>query len=103
MNVEKKKDGDVLTVKIAGSLDIKTAPELRSQIIGELEGASNVVFDLKETSYTSSAGLRVLLEAFQILNAKGGSMSMVNVNDVFYDILELSGFTEFLDIQRAHG
>ena len=103
MNVEKKKDGDVLTVKIAGSLDIKTAPELRNQIIGELEGASNVVFDLKETSYTSSAGLRVLLEAFQILNAKGGSMSMVNVNDVFYDILELSGFTEFLDIQRAHG
>ena len=103
MNVEKKKDGDVLTVKIIGSLDIKTAPELRNQIIGELEGASNVVFDLKETSYTSSAGLRVLLEAFQILNAKGGSMSMVNVNDVFYDILELSGFTEFLDIQRAHG
>lgn len=101
MNVEKKKDSEVLTVKISGSLDIKTAPELRSQIIEELEGVNSVVFDMKETSYTSSAGLRVLLEAFQILHAKGGTMSMVNVNDAFYDILELSGFTEFLDIQKA--
>ncbi len=101
MNVEKKKDGDVLTVLIEGTLDINTAPELKSQLKGKLDDVNKVIFDLQKTSYTSSAGLRVLLETFQVLHAKGGTMSMINVNEVFYDILKLSGFTDFLDIQRA--
>ena len=103
MNVVKQKNGDVLTVKIEGNLDINTAPELKNQLKGELDDVSKVIFDLEKTDYTSSAGLRVLLEAFQILHAKGGTMSMINVNEVFYDILKLSGFTDFLDIQLAGG
>ena len=103
MNVVKKKDGDVLNVAIEGSLDINTAPELKNQLKGELDDVNKVIFDLAKTEYTSSAGLRVLLETFQILHAKGGTMSMINVNGVFYDILKLSGFTDFLDIQLAEG
>ncbi len=101
MKVDKKKDGDLLTVSIEGSLDINTAPELKKELKGELEDVNKVVFDLKNTDYTSSAGLRVFLEAFQILEKKGGTIAMINVNKVFYDILRLSGFTDFLDIQEA--
>ena len=101
MKVEKKKDGDLLTVFIEGTLDINTAPELKKELKGELEDVNKVVFDLKNTDYTSSAGLRVFLETFQILSKKGGTISMINVNPVFYDILKLSGFVDFLDIQRA--
>ncbi len=101
MKVEKKKDGDLLTVFIEGTLDINTAPELKKELKGELEDVNKVVFDLKNTDYTSSAGLRVFLETFQNLSKKGGTISMINVNPVFYDILKLSGFVDFLDIQRA--
>ena len=101
MTVEMQKDSEVLNVKIAGSLDIKTAPELRKQLQGELQDVNSIIFDLEKTDYTSSAGLRVLLEAFQVIHKKGGTMTMKNVNDTFYDILQISGFTEFLDIQRA--
>ena len=101
MRVETIKNGEVLTVKIEGALDINTAPELKKELNGELEDVMKVVFDLQKTDYTSSAGLRVLLEIFQIMSKKSGAMSMINVNKVFYDILKLSGFTDFLDIQEA--
>ena len=101
MTVEKQKDGDVLTVKIEGTLDINTAPDLKNQMQGELDDVSKVIFDLKGTDYTSSAGLRVFLECFQILEKKGGTIAMINVNPAFYDVLKLSGFTDFLDIQRT--
>ena len=101
MKVDKVKEGDLLTVSIEGTLDINTAPELKKELMGELDDVNKVVFDLLKTDYTSSAGLRVFLETFQILGKKGGTISMINVNAVFYDILKLSGFTDFLDIQKA--
>ena len=35
MKVEKIKNGEVLTVKIEGALDINTAPELKKELNGE--------------------------------------------------------------------
>ena len=101
MNVNKIKDGDVLTVAIEGSLDIKTSPQLREAMIGELDNISSLIFNLSDCNYTSSAGLRVILESYQILSAKGGNMSIINVNSMLYDTLKLSGFTDFIDIKRA--
>lgn len=100
MNVKKKKEGDVLTVIIEGALNINTAPELSKELKGELDDVKSLIFDLAGTEYTSSAGLRVLLEAFQIMSKNGGNMILINVNKSFYDILKLSGFTDFIDIRQ---
>ena len=100
MKVIKEKNADVLSVSIEGALNINTAPELSKEIKGELSDVNSVIFDLGATEYTSSSGLRVLLETYQIMAAKGGSMKMINVNDAFYDILKLSGFTDFIDIEK---
>ncbi len=101
MNVKKTKDGDVLTVAIEGSLDIKTSPQLKEAMKGELESVSSLIFDLADCNYTSSAGLRVILESYQILSERGGDLSIINANSVLYDTLKLSGFTDFIDIKRA--
>lgn len=101
MNINKTKGGEILTVKIEGSLDIKTAPDLSKALKGELDDVKEVDFDLADTDYTSSSGLRVLLETFQVMSEKEGRMVLKNVNDSFYDILKLSGFTDFIEIERA--
>ena len=101
MNVKKTKDGDVLTVAIEGSLDIKTSPQLKEAMRGELENVSSLIFDLADCNYTSSAGLRVILESYQILSERDGGLSIINANSVLYDTLKLSGFTDFIDIKRA--
>ncbi len=101
MKIIKQKEQDELTVKIEGALDIKTAPELSKEVMGELEGVKNLSFDLAGTDYISSSGLRVILGAFQVIAKNGGSMSIINVNEEIYDILKLSGFTDFIDIRQA--
>ena len=99
MTVTKEKNGDVLNVAISGELDIKTAPQLKDELEGQLDDVMEVHFDLKDCPYTSSAGLRVILGAYQVLDEKDGRMVLKNVNDVFMDILSETGFTDFLDIE----
>lgn len=101
MKIDKTKDGDVMMVRIEGILNIKTAPQLGEDLKGELDDVSRLVFDLAACKYTSSSGLRVILDVYQTLSERGGSMSLINVNKMFYDTLKLSGFTDFIDIKRA--
>ncbi len=100
MTVTKEKNGSVLNVAISGSLDINTAPMLKAELEGELDDVDEVYFDLKETDYTSSAGLRVILGTFQVMDEKDGRMVLRNVNDSFMSILEVTGFTDFLEIEN---
>ncbi len=100
MTVKKEKNGDVLTVSISGSLDFNTAPQLSSELEGELDDVMTVYFDLKETEYTSSAGLRVILGVYQDMDEKDGRMVLRNVNKLFMDILDITGFTEFIEIEN---
>lgn len=99
MTVTKEKNGNVLNVAIEGELNIKTAPELKEELDGELDGVMEVYFDLKDCPYTSSAGLRVILGVYQVLDERDGRMVLKNVNDVFMGILEETGFTDFLEIE----
>jgi anti-anti-sigma factor len=103
MTVTKKKEAGVLTVTIEGVLDINTSPQLAKELEGELDDVNEVYFDMGKTGYTSSAGLRVLIKTYQVLEKKNGRMVLRNVNDVFYDVLELSGFTSFLEVEKAEG
>lgn len=99
IEIAKEKNGDVLTLTIKGELDINTSPKLKAELDGELDGVMTIIFDLKDTNYTSSAGLRVLLGAYQQMEAKEGRMLLRHVNEGFKSILKLTGFSEFLEIE----
>ncbi len=98
MTVEKEKNGGCLNVKIDGSVDVNTSQGFRSEIIDELEDVSLVRFDMEKMDYISSAGLRVILEIFQILEDKGGRVSLVNVREEVREIFEVTGFTAVMEI-----
>ena len=100
MTVTKEKSGDVLKVTIDGELNIKTAPQLKEELTGELDDVMEVYFDLAGVSYTSSAGLRVILGVYQELDEKDGRMVLRNVNESFMEILEVTGFTDFIEIEN---
>ena len=100
MTVKKEKADGTLTVSVEGSIDVKTAPELKEALDGELEDVTLIIFDLKDTVYTSSAGLRVILGVYQTMNKKGGRVILKAVNEVFYATLKSAGFTQFLEIEN---
>ena len=98
MKIDLKKEDKKLTIKLDGKLDTNTSPELDSKM-SELEGMEEVVIDMKDLDYISSAGLRVLLSMQKVMN-KQGKMTIINVCDNVMDIFEVTGFSDILDIEE---
>lgn len=95
-------DSGAVTVKLAGSLDTATAPELDKQLARVLEGSTHdIVFDLAQLKFISSAGLRVFSLARKTLRERGGQASFVHlqpqIHEVFEIIRALPGVAVFKD------
>lgn len=98
-----KTDFVAATVKLTGSLDTATAPDLYRQLSSLLaEPINHLVFDLAELKFISSAGLRVFGMARKQLQERGGQALFVNmqpqIQDVFEVIKSLPGIAAFKDM-----
>ncbi|RKI81686.1 anti-sigma factor antagonist [bacterium 0.1xD8-71] len=100
MTVETKENGNEITIKPVGRLDTTTAPQLEIQINAVLEKAEQLILDFEELEYLSSAGLRVLLSAHKAFMKKGsGKMLICHVNETIYEVFEVTGFLDILNIE----
>lgn len=91
------KDNEKLTVEVSGRLDTLTAPEFESKVEPQLPGIKELVVDLKDLEYISSAGLRVLMGFVKIMQDQG-EMKVINPNEVVMDVFSLTGFDSILNI-----
>ena len=98
MEIIKNLDNDKLTLAIKGRLDTTTAPSLERELKSGLNGISELVFDLSDLVYISSAGLRVLLSAQKVMN-KQGKMVVQHANTDIMDVFEVTGFVDILNIE----
>jgi anti-anti-sigma factor len=95
-------DPDAVTVNLAGSLDTLTAPDLERQLATVLNGpARDVIFDLAQLKFISSAGLRVFAATRKTLKEHHGQASFVHmqpqIQEVFEIIRALPGVAVFQD------
>ena len=98
MKIDKSKTNGSLTLAISGKLETMTAPELEKVVKEELSDVTELIFDLSELEYISSAGLRVLLSAQKAMNVKG-SMKVTGANEMVLEIFEITGFSDILTIE----
>lgn len=98
MNTEFVKENGKLTVSVVGKVDTSTAPDLEKAVFDHLDGVTELVLDLNEMPYTSSAGLRTILKLQKAMNQKG-TMKVIHVCDEVMDVFELTGFSDFLTIE----
>jgi anti-anti-sigma factor len=97
------KKGDLVTIKLIGSLDTSSAPELDKALQPVIScGTKDVVFDLSELKFISSAGLRIFAIIRKSCKERGGQASFVNlqpqIHEVFEIIKALPGVAVFKDI-----
>ena len=98
MTITKKQDGAILEIAVEGRLDTMTSPELDNELKTCLDGVEKLILDCEKLDYISSAGLRVLLNAYKVMNSKGG-MRLIRVNEIVREVFEVTGFADVLMIE----
>jgi len=101
MDISNNLHGDVLVMDFNGKLDTGTAPRVEAETVKQIESNKKIIINLQNTSFVSSAGLRVFLATAKRLAAAGGKLRVCHPNDVVKEILEISGFTTIIDIKAT--
>ena len=89
-----------VNIPLVGRIDSNNSAEIEKQIQEQLtgKGAVPVELDAEGLEYISSAGLRVLLR----LKKEHPALSVTGVNSTVYEILEMTGFTEMMTVEKAY-
>ena len=98
MTIDIKVNAEVTIIEVAGRLDTTTAPMLDKAINEDIKDAKNLILDIKDVAYISSAGLRVLLSAQKKMQ-KIGSMKVRNVCPDVMEVFEMTGCADILVIE----
>ena len=95
LNVEKSFSGRCLRVAVSGELDSITSPGLDREL-QDLDSVDEVVLDLKDLAYTSSAGLRVIMGLKRRL--EGRPLKFENIGVEVREVLDMTGSSKLLGI-----
>lgn len=98
MTVEEIKGENSIQLSVEGQVDTITAPELQQNILTAFQKTKNVILDLGQVGYMSSAGLRALLLGQKTATSKGGTMKVINVQPAVMQVFNLSGFAKVLTL-----
>ena len=96
LEIEKKNDNGTVFA-LSGRLDTVTAPSLEQALDGELTQGEALTLDMAALEYISSAGLRGILKTYKAL---GDGLRLANVGESVMEVLEITGFTDFLTINE---
>ena len=97
MEIKKFSNGSALTIQLVGRLDAVTALQLDKDLSASLGGVDDLTVDLAELEYISSAGLRMLLKTQKRMD-KQGAMRIKNIRENVREVLDMTGFSDFLTI-----
>ena len=125
MEINKIIENNICTLEISGRIDTQTSIEFQ-KVLDEILKASiiNITLDFKNVEYMSSAGLRTILYAQKKINSmaddiseneniikssdkkdnnvgeKTPKLNVINVNDEVYEVFEMTGFTDFVNVKK---
>ena len=100
MELKFLKNAETLTVILPETIDTTNAVEVEESLLNVIESNkpfSELVFNAEKLSYISSVGLRVMLR----VKKENDSLVINDVNSDVYDVFEMTGFTEIIDIKKA--
>ncbi|MDH5748182.1 MAG: STAS domain-containing protein [Rhodospirillales bacterium] len=90
----------VTTFHISGQLDAGNVAELEEKAISAVNaGTRNLLLDLGNVSFMSSAAFRTIHKVYQALSKeKGGCLKLLNPSEEISRITKTLGFDSFIDV-----
>lgn len=95
-----KLENGVLTIYPEGRVDTNNANQVQEELNNILEANeyTELVINMDRLDYISSAGLRVILK----LKKNNDNLKLTEVIPEVYEVLETTGFTEMMDIEKGY-
>jgi anti-sigma B factor antagonist len=92
LDIEREKMARVDLITISGRVDSNTSPELVDALNTCLdENRYNLVLDMSDVDYLSSAGLRAMVSARRACNQHGGDVRVAAPSERVEEVLSLAG------------
>ena len=98
MKVTTLSEPSVTRVELEGSIDGKTAPQIREDLSAALQQVQKLILDISRVDYLSSAGLRLLLLLYREITARNGKLVLLGVSPEIRTVMSHTGFLTFFTI-----
>lgn len=98
--LQAKQEGGKLIIALNGVITSNNAHEVESELqaVREKYPCRSIELNCDQLTYSSSAGLRVILR----LKKEVDDTVLTNVHEELYDVLDMTGFTEIMTVQKAY-
>ena len=98
MQITKTQIGEKITFTLSGRVNAESSPEFQDKLITAFNEAKEIIIDIKEIAYISSAGLRVLLMGQKTAKIKDSSMTITGASKEIMRVFEMTGLSDILTI-----
>ena len=90
---------DGLVIQLSGRITAPNADQVEEDIATMRESApdQDVILDIADLEYISSAGLRVIMRLLK----RAGNLTVRNAQPEVYDVFEMTGLTVLMDVHRV--
>ena len=98
--VEGRIEDGKLIITLSGKIDSANSQDILEQIekVRAILPSDSIVLDFDQLLYTTSAGLRIILHIKKAVP----DTRIIRAHPDIYSILEMTGFTEMMDIEKAY-
>lgn len=91
-------------IQVVGRMDAKNAQKLMGECRAVLNaGHRHLILELSQVQYINSAGLRLLVQLYNLARARGGTLEVANPSERVLRVMQLVGLDSILTILDEPG
>ncbi len=95
------KEGGKTIIKTGERIDTMNAGDFEKEIQPVLvDGGLDLELDCSDLVYMASSGLRVIQKTMRTVMQQKGQFKITNVNAEIYKVLQMTGFTKFMTVEK---
>ena len=95
------KEGGKTIIKTGERIDTMNAADFEKDIQPVLvDGGLDLELDCSDLVYMASSGLRVIQKTMRVVMQQKGEFKITNVNPDIYKVLQMTGFTKFMTVEK---
>ena len=98
LTMTRTEGGGAITLKLKGALDVTAGKEHGDAILEAVNQTKQLVLDVKDLDYISSAGVRVLVQLHKDATKAGCTVRLTELSPLVEEVLDISGIRDCFEI-----